>query len=120
MKKYLFTSALCVTFCSFCFPQNFTDSNLPIIVLSAGSSQHIDDPYTPAYIIWMGVIDNPTGRNRLGDPYTYTGLIKIKVHGNSTQWFPKKAWNVTTVNSAIKSMDTTLLGLPSEHDWVFK
>jgi hypothetical protein len=119
MKKLLFISMFCLAYGVNCFAQNFTDSNLPIIIMTT-NGKPIDSPYSPAYIIWMGVINNAVGRNHMSDSFTYTGLIKIKSHGNSTQWFPKKAWNVTTVNSSIKNLDTTLLGLPKEHDWVFK
>ena len=115
LTEFIFASTICSS-------QNFTDSNLPIVVFSTGGKP-IDSAYSPVYIIWMGIIDNGAGnRNHLGDPYTYTGLIKIKTHGNSTQWFPKKSWNITTVTGSypFDNLDTTILELPKEHDWIFK
>ncbi len=121
MKPNLYAiTFICIYFYLRSTAQNFTDSNLPIILFST-SGHNIDAEYSPTYIIWMGVIDNGIGqRNHVNDPFKYTGLIKIHTHGNSTMWLPKKAWNVTTINPAHDNLDTTLLGLPSEHDWVFK
>jgi hypothetical protein len=120
MKKYLCTSALSICCSLFCFSQNFIDSNLPIVVFNTGGKT-IDSAYYPTVVISMGIIDNGMGnRNHLSDPFTYTGNIQIKTHGNSTMWYPKKSWNITTVNSSNQNLDISLMGMPKEHDWVFK
>lgn len=119
MKTNYIISFFFAFFSVFCFSQNFTDSNLPIIILNT-SGLPIDSAYTPTFIIGMKVIDNGANRNHISDPSTYTCQVKIKVHGNSTQWFPKKAWNITTINTLHANQDTSLLGLPREHDWIFK
>ncbi len=100
--------------------QSFTDSNLPIVVISSGS-QNIDSAYSKQ-IVSAGIVDNgPGNRNHLSDPFNdYNGKIEIKVHGSSSSWLAKKSWTVTTVDASDNKLDVPLLGMPKDHDWVFK
>lgn len=98
-------------------PVSFSSSNLPIIVIDTNGQPIQDEPKTAAT---MGVINNGEGkRNNLSDPFTdYNGKIGIEVRGSSSQMFPKKQYGFETRDDLGVALDTTLLGLPSEHDWV--
>lgn len=102
-------------FCSFlCINTNlwaqFT-SNLPIVKIT-----------TPAPITGtqaqgtMAIIDNVSGVNNDTDPATFTGMIGIKTRGNAA--FAKKSYTVETWSAPSVSVDTSLMGLPRENDWV--
>jgi hypothetical protein len=103
-----------------CTAQTFTDSNLPIVVIDT-YGQYIDTAYQK-FIVGMGVIDNGPGvRNYLTDPFNdYNGKVEIKLHGSSTLWLPKKSYGVTTLDNLLNKLDAPLMGLPKEHDWIFK
>ncbi|MBL7893769.1 MAG: CotH kinase family protein [Bacteroidia bacterium] len=94
----------------------FTDSNLPIIVINTGTATIVD-----AYKITadFGVIYNgPGNRNYLTDPYNYFGKIGIEIRGSTSQQYPKKSYGLETRDILGNNLDTTILGLPPENDWI--
>lgn len=93
------------------------ESNLPIIVINTDGVEIPDDPKITAHI---GIVDNGPGNlNHLNDPYNdYYGLIGIEIRGQSTQMFPKKCFGFETRNDLGENVDTSLLGLPGENDWI--
>jgi hypothetical protein len=105
------------------FSQVFTDSNLPIIIIKTDSGQNIpDDPrvFASMKIIYKG----PGLRNYLTDQnnpaaLNYYGRINIETRGSSSQALEKKPYGFTTKSADITSNENvSLLGLPSEHDWL--
>lgn len=95
-------------------------SNLPIMVIETENNQPIvDEPKTSAH---MGLIFNGNGeRNSSNDPFNaYDGNIGIELRGNSTQGFPKKPYNFETRDTAGENLNTPLLGMPEENDWVLR
>ncbi|MBL7765704.1 MAG: CotH kinase family protein [Chitinophagaceae bacterium] len=64
----------------------------------------------------MDIIDNASGTNNDTDPSTFTGMIGIKLRG--TTGYPKQSYSIETWSAATVSLDTALLGMPSENDWV--
>lgn len=95
---------------------NFTDSDLPIVVINTGSLIIVD-----AYKITadFGIIYNgPGNRNYLTDPYNYNGKIGIEIRGSTSQQYPKKSYGFETRDILGNNLDTTLLGLPKENDWI--
>lgn len=98
--------------------QSFTASNLPIVLLDTKGATIVDDP---KIVATMQIIDNGAGKtNNLTDKASFSSLIGIELRGASSQQFPKKPYGVelrdaTGVNSEAKSV----LGMPSESDWVF-
>lgn len=96
---------------------NFTSSNLPIIIINTHSQTIKDEPKITAD---MGVIDNGEGNtNNLTDAYNvYNGKIGIEIRGHSSQMFPKKQYGIELRDSSGNSVNTSLLGIPSESDWV--
>ncbi len=95
---------------------NFTSSDLPIVVINTNNVPIPDEPSIPAL---MQIIDYwPAQRNHLTDvPNIYDGNVNIEERGNFSSSLPQKPWNFETVDTAGLELDTSLLGMPSEHDW---
>ena len=103
--------------------QNFTDSNLPIVVIETDGGVNIpDEPKVSGSmkIIWhqdgsrnyMTDIDNPEFLN-------YDGRIGIERRGSSSQGFSKKPYAVETrEDDNVTNNNVSLLGMPAENDWV--
>ncbi|PKB17662.1 putative secreted protein (Por secretion system target) [Flavobacterium sp. 5] len=109
--------------------QTFTDSNLPIVVISTdldpNTNQPLEIPDDPKILASMKIIKRPDGsRNFLTDVSTaeylnYNGRIGIEIRGSSSQSLPKKPYGLTTLKADNKSNNNvSLLGMPSENDWV--
>jgi subtilisin-like proprotein convertase family protein len=98
-------------------PFAFSSSNLPIIVINT-NSQNIPDE--PKILVDMGIIYNGVGiRNYLTDPFNhYNGKINIELRGSSSQMFPKKTYGFETADVFGNSIDTGLIGMPKESDWI--
>ena len=104
--------------------QNFTDSNLPIVVINTDNGANIpDEPKVPGTmkIIWhqdgsrnyMTDIDNPEFLN-------YDGRIGIEMRGSSSQtMLNKKPYALETrEDDDINNRNVSILGMPAENDWV--
>jgi hypothetical protein len=107
---------------------NFTDSNLPIFIITTDT-----DPNTgqPAVIpddpkVWasLKIIYHPDGsQNFMTDQNTpeflnYNARIKIETRGSSSQLLEKKQYGWTTYDAAGAKQNVSLLGMPSENDWI--
>lgn len=116
MKKKLLFLILIISVLQTKAQVNFTDSNLPIIVINTDGII-VDEPKVGANI---GIVDNGNGqRNNLTDSYTYEGRIGIELRGQSSQFFfDKKSYGFETWDENDMDIDTSLLGLPSEEDWI--
>ncbi len=94
-----------------------TSSNLPIVVINTGGQTILDDPKITAD---LGIIYNGTGqRNALTDAFNhYNGKIGIEIRGQSSQMFPMKSYSIELRLADGSSNNQSLLGMPSESDWV--
>ncbi len=110
--------------------QTFTDSNLPIIVITTDIDPSTSLPYeivdSPRVLGNMKIIKHPDGtRNYMTDINTsaylnYSGRLSIEVRGSSSQALDKKGYGLTTVLADnVSNNNVSLLGMPSENDWVF-
>jgi CotH kinase protein/Secretion system C-terminal sorting domain len=99
------------------FPQSFTSSNLPIIVIDTQGQTILDEPKIGAD---MGIIDNGPGvRNNVSDVFDgYDGRIGIELRGSTSQMFPKKQYGIELHDAAGVDINASLLGMPEEEDWV--
>lgn len=97
--------------------QTLTSSNLPIIVINTNGQTIPDDPKITAD---MGIIYNGSGvRNNMTDPFNhYNGKIGIEIRGKSSQMFPMKSYGFELWDATGNSINRSLLGMPSESDWV--
>ncbi len=91
-----------------------TSTNLPIIIITTSGTIN-----TSAIQGNFSLINNTSGLNTPTSTPVYTGIIGIKLRGNAiTQSYPKKSYTVETWSTPSVSQDTSLLGMPSENDWV--
>lgn len=95
----------------------FSSSNLPIVIINTNGQQIQDDPKIGAD---MSIIYNGQGvRNYLTDPHNeYNGRIGIEYRGSSSQMFPKKPFGIELWDANNNSIDSSLLDMPEESDWV--
>ena len=95
----------------------FTSSNLPIVILETHGQTIKNEP---KITIDLGIIFNGEGvRNNLTDPQNnYKGKIGIEIRGSTSQWFPKKQYAVELRTAADTDSSASLLGLPSESNWI--
>ncbi|MEP7265874.1 MAG: CotH kinase family protein [Bacteroidota bacterium] len=98
-------------------PFIYSSSDLPIVVINTFGQSIPDDPKINVH---MGIIDNGFGnRNHLTDPFnSYNGNIGIELRGSWSQSFPQKQYGYETLDSLYIETDTTVLGMPSESDWI--
>lgn len=96
---------------------SFSSSNLPIVVINTNGQEIADDPKIVAD---MGIISNANGlRNLITDPRNnYNGKIGIELRGSTSQTFPKKAFGLELWDVNNNSIDSSILGMPKESDWV--
>lgn len=110
IRLLLNTVLLCIA-CVLPAAAQLTATNLPIIhittTIPVGGSQ------SPAN---MSIINNSSGLNHPGDAPEFSGMIGIKWRGNAS--LPKLSYTLETWYSYKNEMDTSLLGMPSENDWV--
>ena len=59
-----------------------------------------------------GWVENQT------DSLNYQGYAGIELRGSSSQMFPKKSYGFETWDVFGQQIDTSLLGMPSESDWI--
>jgi len=53
------------------------------------------------------------------NPYNhYSGKIGIEIRGSTSQQYPKKSYGVETRDILGNNLDTALLGMPRENDWI--
>lgn len=111
------------------FAQDFTDSNLPIIIINTDINPDTNEPYEipddPRVLASMKIIKHADGtRNYMTDQNTpafldYNGRINIEIRGSTSQLLPKKPYGLTTLQANNTSNNNvSLLGMPSENDWI--
>ncbi len=96
---------------------NVSATNLPIVLINTNGQTIVNDPKIMAR---MRIIDNGLGNiNHVTDPpNAYDGWIGIEVRGNSSQSFAQKQYRFETRDSFGSNLETSLLGLPIENDWI--
>ena len=92
------------------------ESNLPIVVISPTD----DIPNDERVEAHLGIIWNKGEiKNKLSDPYNeYDGDIMIERHGKSSLMFPKNSYRFETQDQYMQNMNTSILDMPAEDDWI--
>ena len=91
-------------------------SHLPIVKLNTGGASIPDEPKIPGE---MEIIYTEGDTSSQYDaPNVYSGKIGIEQRGESSAGFPKKQYTVETQTDSGTKRNVSLLGLPSENDWV--
>ena len=103
--------------------QNFTDSNLPIVIIETDGGVTIPDE--PKVLANMKIIWHQDGsRNYVSDAnnpafLNYDGRIGIEIRGSSSQMLSKKPYGLETLmDDDITNNNVSLLGMPKENDWI--
>lgn len=96
----------------------FTESNLPIIVIETGGQELVDEPKIDAQM--QIFYDTTGGVNQLSSTeYHFNGHIGIELRGQSSlALFPKKSYGLETRNANGENYNVSLFGWPAENDWV--
>lgn len=123
MKNFLLLFSILFGVSQLSIAQQFTDSNLPIIIINTDGAVEIPD--YPRVLATMKIIYRGEGqRNYLTDKnnplyLNYSGRIDIEVRGSSSQYVPKKQYGLTTRKADnVTNDNVSLLGLPTENDWI--
>lgn len=97
-------------------PNVFTSSNLPIILINTGSQTIVNEPKIN---VNMKIIYNGPGMiNHVTDPpNAYNNNVGIEIRGAFSASLPQKPYGFETRNNLMVQNDTSLLGMPAEHDW---
>lgn len=100
-------------------PFAFYTSNLPIIKINSYGASIVNEPKVPAEI---SIIDNGWGViNNVSDTdYAYFGKILVELQGFTGPYYPKKNYDFDLVDDAGLEIDSILLGLASENDFILK
>lgn len=109
--------------------QTFTDSNLPIVIITTDNNPNtgwpIEIPDEPKVLANMKIIFRPDGsRNYMTDKnnpeyLNYNGRIGIEKRGSSSQSLPKKPYGLTTLkDDDVTNNNVEILGMPKENDWI--
>jgi hypothetical protein len=122
-KRALITAVLFILLVRISFSQIFTDSNLPIILITTDGGEDIPDD--PRILADMKIIRRGEGqRNFVSDAdnpenLDYNGRINIEVRGSTSQAFDKKQYGFSTLKGDnITKNNISLLGLPADNDWI--
>jgi subtilisin-like proprotein convertase family protein len=100
-------------------PFPFTGTVLPIAKIMTNGNFIPNEPKVPAY---LQIINNDVGQpNYITDTiFEYEGDILVELQGFSTIGSPKKNYDFDLVNDFGIEIDTSLMGMPAENDWIFK
>lgn len=96
---------------------SFSSSKLPIVVINTNGQTIPNEPKIEAD---MGLIYNGPGiRNYLTDPFNnYNGKIGIERRGNYSNSLPQKPYSIKLIDDLGLQVDSSLVGMPAEHDWL--
>ena len=94
-------------------------SNLPLVLINTNGQEII---YGTKIEADMQIIDHgPLKLNHVADPANgYNGKIGIEIRGSFSVMFPQKGYGLETRDSKDVQKNVTILGMPSENDWVLE
>jgi hypothetical protein len=99
-------------------PVILRSSNLPIVVVKTSNNQWFND--VTDIVVNFGIISNASGRNNATDPLNnFNGYANMHIRGSSSKNFEKQSYKIElTDNLGGLEINASLLGMPSESDWV--
>jgi subtilisin-like proprotein convertase family protein len=91
-------------------------SNLPLVFIDTHDEPIVNEPKITA---GLKIIDNGDGNsNHPGDTPAYSGTIGIEIRGHFSASLPQKPYAFETRDADGANLNTMLLGMPAENDWV--
>ena len=101
----------------FTVPVNNSVSNLPLIFINTNGQNIVANS---KIMVDLKTLNSATGINAITDTtYEYNGMAGVEIRGFTSANFPKKSFTVETRYPNASNLNTELLGLPKENDWVF-
>ena len=97
-------------------PLVFQSSNLPIFIIDSQGQEIPNEPRISARLMVKNSLDGQ--RNTLVDASELECRISIEIRGSSSAFFDKKSYNIETQQENGDNLNTPLLGLPKENDWI--
>jgi hypothetical protein len=94
----------------------FTDSDIPIVLIDTYSNTIVGNPKVQSHI--KIIYNGPGNRNHVTDLPAYEGEMGIELHGTYSLTFPQQSYGFELRDTLSNNLDTTLLGMPKEHDWL--
>jgi len=94
---------------------NNTSFNLPLLLIDTSGQKLSRDKEIMAN---LQVYNNESKINTLNDTPNFTTKTTIKIRGNSSSKYPKKQFSLELINGKGEEKDASLLGMPSESEWV--
>ena len=94
---------------------NNTSFNLPVLLIDTSGQQMSRKESIRAD---LHIYNNESGTNTLNDEPSITTKTNIKIRGNSSSKYPKKQFSLELINNKGEEKDVSLLGMPSESEWV--
>jgi hypothetical protein len=94
-------------------------SVIPIVKLSTVNNPINNDVKVPVH---MEIIDNGQGQLNYANQenFAYEGDIMVEWQGFTGPFYPKKNYDFDLIDSFGNEIDTSLLGMPAENDWILK
>ena len=100
-------------------PFTFDGTYLPIVKILAGGQTIPNEPKIPAE---LQIIRH--GNGQLNFPtdtaFEFEGKILVELQGYTGPSYPKKNYDFDLTDEQGFEMDTSLLGMPAENDWILK
>jgi len=95
------------------------ESNLPIVLIDSFGSNidYADRNFHPVISVFINT-DEVTGKAAITDPANWAGYGGMHIRGASTARYPKRQYRFETWDEYGEDKDASLLGLPSESDWI--
>ena len=91
------------------------NSNLPLVIVNSFGGEVSRDPRAA---VSLRVIDTTGGRAAITGPAQYDGRGQLALRGRSSLRYPKRSYNLHTVDAAGDPRKVSLLGFPKEWDWI--
>jgi len=100
-------------------PFPFYTSNLPIVKINTNGASIMNEPKVEADFY---ILDNGFGEiNNVADTnYTFKGKVLVELQGFSGPYYPKKNYDFDLIDDLGLEIDTVLLGMAAENDFILK
>lgn len=95
-------------------PYIFPGTNIPLVVINT-DGPIVNEPKVNGN---MRIISNVSGLNYINDSAIHNVRIGIEIRGNYSASLPQKPYGFETRNNLGAELDTAILAMPSEHDWI--
>ncbi len=90
-------------------------SKLPLVIIESRGVEITHDEKT---LLTLRLLSGPTASHLLAEKPAFEGPALANIRGHSSLRYPKHSYSLKLVNPAREGFKASLLGLPSEAEWV--